>query len=150
MGLRPEALFLVRAPGDDALWAAEEALRCPAVACVVTEIGDRRRGIDLTESRRLALAAEAGGAIGLLLRPDAREISPTAVTRWRISAVPGTRRVEHELGDAGCRVELLKARGAATPAAWDVAWPAQGSELALLGAEASDGEGLASRKRHVG
>jgi protein ImuA len=36
-GLRPESLVVVAASGVDSLWAAEEALRCPAVgaACLV-------------------------------------------------------------------------------------------------------------------
>ena len=66
-GLSPAQLVLVRAPREqDGLWAMEETLRCPAVgaALLVT------RELDLTAARRLQLAAEAGGVLGLLLRPD--------------------------------------------------------------------------------
>ena len=60
------------------LWSAEQALRSPTAACVVAEIGD---GPDLHESRRLQIAAEEGGSIGLLLI-SGRTSSSAAETRW--------------------------------------------------------------------
>ena len=64
------------------LWAAEQALRSPASACVVAELGD---GPDLRESRRLQIAAEEGGSIGLVLI-GGRASSSAAETRWRCEA----------------------------------------------------------------
>ena len=57
----------------------EEALRCRGVACAVAEIGR----LDLLASRRLQLAAEAGGGIGLVLRPEPDPSPNSALTRWR-------------------------------------------------------------------
>jgi hypothetical protein len=53
-------------PGNEAdeLWAAHQALRCPAVS-VVWLRRDRLRPHDF---RRLSLAAEAGGTVGVLFR----------------------------------------------------------------------------------
>jgi hypothetical protein len=67
------------------LWALALALRSPSVAAVV---GDAR-GLDLTATRRLQLAAEAGGALALLARPpqEERRLS-AAATRWRVRLVP--------------------------------------------------------------
>ena len=48
----------------EALWATEQALRSPGAACVVAELGD---GTDLKTSRRLQIAAEEGGALGIIL-----------------------------------------------------------------------------------
>lgn len=63
--LRPRSL-------DDALWAAEQALRCPGVDVVFgwDELVPRGRTPDRV-FRRLQLAAEEGGTLGVLLRPAA-------------------------------------------------------------------------------
>ncbi len=61
-----------------ALWAWEQALRCPGVAVTfgwLDALGDRLL-------RRLQLAVEAGGGLGFLLRPaDCRDAPSWAVTR---------------------------------------------------------------------
>ena len=72
-GLAPANLVVVRAERwPDALWAMEEALRCPAVTGALLALEpnpDAGSGkLDLTATRRLQLAAETGGALGLVLR----------------------------------------------------------------------------------
>jgi protein ImuA len=63
---------------QDRLWAFEDALRTPGFAAVIAEIDQA----DLTETRRLQLAAENGNGLGLLVR---RDVTPSAaLTRWRI------------------------------------------------------------------
>jgi protein ImuA len=118
-GLAPEHLILVRAPKPaDGLWAMEEALRCPAVQGALLDLPD----IDLTAARRLQLAAEAGGAIGLLLRPDTPEPGPSAaLTRWRIAALPSLGGTAHKLGDPRWSLELLRCRGG-QPQSWTTTW----------------------------
>jgi len=49
---------------SEVLWAAEQALRAACAPCVVIELS---RGPNLRESRRLQIAAEEGGGIGILL-----------------------------------------------------------------------------------
>ena len=116
-GLHPAALIVVRAEGADALWAAEESLRAPAVAGVLAALPR----LDLATGRRLHLAAEAGGTLGLILRPDTPDPPPSAArTRWRITGLP-TPGPAHRLGPPRWRLELLRARGA-PPGAWDVVW----------------------------
>ena len=98
---------------DDMLWAMEEALRCRALAGVVAETG----AIGLTAGRRLMLAAEGTGVLGLALsrgdggRAGARRGGGAGgagvVSRWRVTAVPGG-------GGGGgprWRVEVLHCRG---------------------------------------
>jgi protein ImuA len=122
-GLDPACLILVEAAGQDALWAAEQALRSPALAAVAAVLPP----LDLAAARRLQLAAEAGGTLGLILRPDTAhpgeapaQRSPTvARTRWRITALPGQGGSAHRLGAARWRVALLHARGA-RPGSWDI------------------------------
>ncbi len=118
-GLSPAELVLVRAPHPtDGLWAMEEALRCPAIAGALLDLSE----IDLTAARRLQLAAEAGGALGLLLRPDTDNPGPSAaLTRWKISTLPGDSSSPHHLGDPRWHIELLRGRGTA-PRAWSATW----------------------------
>ncbi len=134
-GLSPAALILVRASRPaDALWAAEEALRCPAVAAALV-LGPNP---DLTAARRLQLAAETGGGLGLLLRLDDTTPGPTAaLTRWRLAqraAIPGGGLGPHELGDPVWELALLRARGG-RPAAWEVEWDAARNRLGVRGGE---------------
>ena len=137
-GLDPAALIVVRTParGRDgaaqALWAMEEALRTPAVGAVCAEID----AVDLTASRRLQLAAEAGGAVGLLLRGaiggaanstgDSALPPIASVTRWRVSAAPSGPAAPASLasslpGAPRWRVELLRARSG-RPHHWLLEW----------------------------
>src|SRR3954471_2630411 len=118
-GLRPESLVIVAASGVDSLWAAEEALRCPAVgaACLV-----HPKSLDMAASRRLQLAAEAGGGLGLvLLRPEALAQPSAARTRWRISSAPGTGVRDYDLGQAAWQLELVKAVGG-RQGEWKLIW----------------------------
>jgi protein ImuA len=64
----------------------EEALRCRAVGVVIGEM--RPRGIDQVATRRLALAAAAGGTLGLILRNAPDDAPSAAATRWIIGAEP--------------------------------------------------------------
>lgn len=79
-------LLVVQTRGvQESLWAAEQALRCPAVGAVLSwpaAITDKN-------VRRLQLAAEAGSSLGILYRPAeaAREPSPAAL-RLRLQPTP--------------------------------------------------------------
>jgi protein ImuA len=116
-GIDWRRLVLVRArDGREALWAMEEALRSPAVACTIAE-SDR---LDLVMSRRLMLAAEAGGGAGLVLRPGAPDVAPNAaLTRWH--AEPLAPRDLAGSGGLGWRLSLWRCRGGA-PGHWKVVW----------------------------
>lgn len=130
-GLDPSDLIAVRVPpGGDfaatALWAMEEALRAPTVGLVCAEI----EAMDLTASRRLQLAAETGGGLGLLLRRDIGiTLPPTAcVSRWRIAALPGGAAEYANLpGATRWQAELLRARGG-RPRTWQLEWRDDGQD----------------------
>jgi protein ImuA len=71
MGLDPRQFITVRPANERlTLWALEQSLRCPAVATTLCRLGPR---LATTVARRIKLAAEAGGGVGLLIRPIARE-----------------------------------------------------------------------------
>jgi protein ImuA len=126
LGLDAARLILVRAPrAADALWAAEEALRSPAIAAVLL-LGPAP---DLTAARRLQLAAETGGGIGLLLRETPEESGPgVALTRWRVSPRAAGAATPHHLGDPAWEIRLLRARGG-RPGAWLAEWDTARSRL---------------------
>ncbi|MGA3067113.1 MAG: hypothetical protein ABSF29_09730 [Tepidisphaeraceae bacterium] len=81
-------LFLLRAgePAEE-LWALAQCMRSPAVAATVaspSRLGD-------LEARRLQLAAEQGGGVGLLIRrhDDRSRAHYAAATRWLVQPAPG-------------------------------------------------------------
>ena len=102
-GIALEQLLWVQArDARTALWATEQALRCPAIGAVLAwpeNVDDRRL-------RRLQLAAESGGGCALLYRPQrcAREHSPAAL------------RLLLRAGATGLHIDVHKARGGRTHA----------------------------------
>jgi len=103
--LRPRSL-------DDALWGAEQALRSPAVDLVIgwDELVPRGRSADRS-FRRLQLAAETGGAVGVFLRPaTSRRLRCWGDLRLLVEPLPGD-------GGARWRVTLLQCRGG-VPGRW--------------------------------
>ena len=123
-GLTPDKLILARAARwTEALWAMEEALRCPALGAAVLMAGSGQ-GLDLTATRRLHLAAEAGSVFGLLLRPDGAAGASAARTRWHIAPLAS---------DAAprWRLTLLRQRGGAPAGPWNVAFNAATKTLHL-------------------
>ncbi|MGI9127797.1 MAG: ImuA family protein [Roseomonas sp.] len=123
-GLAPDKLILARAARfPEALWAMEEALRCPALGAAVLMAGSGQ-GLDLTATRRLHLAAEAGGVFGLLLRPEGAAGASAARTRWHIAPLASA--------DAPrWRLSLLRQRGGAPAGPWQVAFNAATNTLHL-------------------
>jgi protein ImuA len=107
-GLAPGRLILAcagRRNESERLWAMEEGLRCPDLACVVGEVAR----LPLTAGRRLQLAAEAGGVTGVILHAAAAGASNAGITRWRVAAAPGGR----------WRLALERCRGG-RPGEWEV------------------------------
>lgn len=86
LGLDPVHILHVAVRRDaDVLWAAEEGLRCGALAAVLADLD----GADFTASRRLSLAAQEGLTPALVLRDDRLVPASAAASRWRIAALPG-------------------------------------------------------------
>jgi hypothetical protein len=103
LGLPLERVLLLQPSSErEALWAATEALRCGGVSACVLPIGQ----LSPLQARRLQLAAERGGGVGLLLRP-ARSISRpySARTRWLVRPALGERSVQR------VRVQLIHGHG---------------------------------------
>src|SRR5688572_24336803 len=75
----------------DELWALTECLRCSGVGVALA----CPKRLSTIEARRLQLAAERGGGVGILLRPHSATTTPyAAATRWLVSAMGGERTVQ--------------------------------------------------------
>ena len=116
-GLHPSRVIYAEAGRHDALLVMEEGLRHPGLAGVVAEVSAR---VTLSASRRLHLAAQAGGAMALMLRRRTQaEGAVAAMTRWRIGPMPSAPPVPEAPGIPGLgrlrwRLELTRCRGGRT------------------------------------
>ena len=126
-GLATERFILVRTARDaQALWAAEEGLRSRALSAVVCEAGR----VGTAASRRMQLAAKAGGIPLLLLRPTRmRGERVAAATRWRIACTPSEGIEDAPFSHPVWQVELVGARNGTRPVDLTLAWRANGPEL---------------------
>ena len=97
-GIELGRLLVVRpATATEALWAAEQALSSGVCAAVFLWL----KGTDDRWLRRLKLAAEAGGALGVLFRPE----------RHRFESSPAALRLLLTQGERAPHLELLKVQG---------------------------------------
>lgn len=97
-GIPLDRSFMLRVPKiSDQVWAVVECCRSEGVGAVVAELPR----LSKVEARRLQLAAERGGGVGLLLRPFASNVTHyAAATRWGVRPIrgsPAVRRWEVEL-----------------------------------------------------
>jgi cell division inhibitor SulA len=94
----------------DALWAWDQALRCPAVQAVwgwLETINDRW-------FRRFQLAAERSGCLGLLLRPGMSRGRPSW-SELQLAISAGNSLSAERVEARRVRVEVVRCRGAAWP-----------------------------------
>lgn len=163
-GVDARRLILIDGADDtEVLWAMEEGLRSGALGAVAGEVGN----LNLAASRRLQLAAEAGGGFGLLVRVSTKKTAKTvtaATTRWEVGAAAsegdpvGAGRIEG-LGRARWDVVLARCRGG-TERRWRVEWnhethcfavaaPVAG-QPAVPGSRAGDGRVIDLPRRAAG
>jgi protein ImuA len=93
LGIPLEQLFLLRPKtGEEEIWAIAECLGCRGVGVTVAQPPPLSR----VEARRLQLAAERGGGVGILIRPHATAASQhhAAATRWLVRPARGERTVQ--------------------------------------------------------
>ncbi len=84
--LDPARLILaIGVSRQEILWATEQTMRMPGATCVIAEVGT---GPDLRESRRLQIAAEQCGCLGIILI-SGRPQNSAAQTRWHCAANNG-------------------------------------------------------------
>ena len=100
-GINMEHLVIVRPKkSDDALWAAEQALKSGACQTVILWLNSAY--CNPLSLRRLVQSASAGKAMGFLIRPLEAAATPSPA---------GLRIALHPTGDGKLRLDLLKRRG---------------------------------------
>ncbi|MGH6617386.1 ImuA family protein [Sphingomonas sp.] len=114
IGVLPDALSLLR--------VAAEVVRCPDVGMAVVELWKNPRALDLTATRRLAVAAESSGVTALLLRVAAEEAPSAAHTRWRVRSVAALPLEADAPGHTALDVELVRQRGGRAGGRWILEW----------------------------
>ncbi len=133
LGVPLGRLIVVRGiGGGDALWTAEQVLRSSAVAALVWPLCR----LDAYASRRLQLAAEAGGGLGLLIRSDMTGGPTFAATRLRCELVLGGGAARH------IRLTVLKSRHGGPREPVFLEWP-DAADFVPAHAGAADGAGAA-------
>jgi cell division inhibitor SulA/protein ImuA len=97
-GIDLDRLLVVRpVSATEALWAAEQALGSGVCAAVLLWL----KGSDDRWLRRLKLAAQAGGALGILFRPE----------RHRFESSPAALRLLLTRGHEHPRLDIIKVQG---------------------------------------
>lgn len=123
LGLDPARLVLgVPATSLELLRAAAEVVRCGAIAVTVIELWGNPHQLDLTASRRLAVAAEASGVTAILLRIAAQPDPSAAQTRWRVAAAASTALEADAPGRPAFELNLVRQRGGPEGLRWPVEW----------------------------
>lgn len=129
-GLSPGRVIYVEAADEKSLLLCfEEGLRHGGLGAVVAEVAR----LSMTATRRLQLAAEAGGTLGIAVRRfrHKAEANPygqpsAAVTRWRVCVRPSVALPVPGIGRARWLLELVRCRA---------------GEAAEFEVESSDAEG---------
>lgn len=114
VGLHPDRVIYCESDNEDGVLASmEEALSFGGLSVVVGELVR----LPMTESRRLHLAAEKTGVMGVVIRRWRRPAeatdfgNPTASsTRWRVSCLPSEPLPVDGVGRPRWRLELIRAK----------------------------------------
>jgi protein ImuA len=123
LGGDPDLLLLAVAPDTKALLrGAADAARCPGLKALIVECRGKCAALDLTASRRLALAAEQSGATLFLLRLEAEPVPSAADTRWAVSAAPSRALEANAPGAPMLEIELLRRRAGPAGMRWQLEW----------------------------
>lgn len=113
-GVPLDQLIVIRARRPaDVLWVSEQALRCRGVGAVIAPM----REIDPYVSRRLQLAAESGGAVGLFIKVSRDGGNTFAASRLRVDPLAASMLVRR------AQITVLKLRDGQPGATAQIEWP---------------------------
>jgi protein ImuA len=123
IGIDPARLvLLVLSDPVMLLRAAADVVRCSSVGAAVIELWKQPRALDLTASRRLAVAVEESGVTALMLRVEAQPLPSAAHSRWQVAAAPSTALEADAPGHPAFDIALLRQRGRPDGGRWRLEW----------------------------
>lgn len=123
LGVDPKRVVLVKAPDTiAALRVGSDVLGCMSPGAVVIEPYGPAKALDLTASRRLALAAQKSGVAAFILRSPEGLMASAAATRWMVRASPSRALPGQAPGHATLALELMRHRGGVAPFEMRVEW----------------------------
>jgi protein ImuA len=131
IGADTAALIYLHVPrAEDVLWAMGEALKCRGFSAVIAEFPPETRVLDLTMTRRLALAAQEGLGFGLILRHSSGIEPNAATTRWLVGSAPSVPDRFGGIGPPNFHLDLVKNRFGPC-AQWRVEWQSHDRTFAI-------------------
>lgn len=123
LGGQPDAVVMGQAPDARTLLkSATDAARCAGLKVLVVECWGKCAELDLTASRRLALAVEQSGVTLLLLRLAAEPVPSAADSRWSVGAAPSQALDAEAPGRPMFELELLRRRAGPSGMRWRLEW----------------------------
>ena len=112
LGIDPDTVtLLMLKDGKALLRAGLDCVRDGAAAAVLLELHGRQPLLDLTATRRLALAGAASATMVLLARSAAPPAPSAAHTRWQVAAAPSRPLLADAPGHPAFALTLLRQRG---------------------------------------
>jgi protein ImuA len=123
MGMSPQYMIQVRLKdATDVLRAGIEGAQCSALGAIVVESWGSPKILDLTATRRLALAAEKSGVPLFLLRLGAAIQPSAAITRWQVRSCPSRPLEANAPGFPAFDLTLLRHRAGSSGFNWQMEW----------------------------
>lgn len=123
LGIDPgQCLFILASDVTALLRASVDAARSRDIGAVIVETQGRLPQIDLTASRRFALAAEKSGATFLLLRSATEPVPSAADTRWQVESAPSALMEADAPGAPAFNLGLLRRRAGPSGMRWRLEW----------------------------
>ncbi len=115
LGIDPGQIIFFHAPDEmAALKVGADLLGCIDAGAAIIEAGAAKR-LDLTVSRRLALAAEKSGVTCFVTRSASSAIASAAHSRWSVAAAPSQPLPGQAPGHPALSVSLVRHRGGIPP-----------------------------------
>jgi len=127
LGLDLQRLLVIQPKNHaDVIWALDQTLRCPRIAAVWSDLPR----LNAKDARRLQLAAEEGGSLGIFTRPLTARGQPSwADVQIQVEPLPSSPSSSRHQHHRRWRMKLLRCRGSQPDQCISVGLPNLKSEI---------------------